>query len=472
LIFKNALEIDIYDTNFKNHIRKMGYMTTELKFHTDGWNRDTYNAKRLLAIQWLEEGGKFVLQPYNDGVGWVTIGIGFNLAIDEIRSSVISKMGITNAELIVKLNDYLKIQHSKTLKDTQIQSDLNAIMNQYIPGGTFSFDNATQVKEVFHGIDGNGGIIKKYETRVDSWLANMPLSSERLTLLSLSFNGGLGPGLKKAIQTGNRAEAWYQIRYGTNSDSQSDSVKVGLAKRRYFESQMFGLYDDQNGSVATKDEAKKIYKMLTEHRLDILKYEGEWYGKGPDGSSGTRKDRAGRLPLDAAASDYSVLLSYAQTGAVQKLTDALKPAYTAFITYANNLHGDGAPDIDQSIISNAAAIYFQGDDDKSKNLDARVDDVRPGKNLSNNLLVGGAGADTLWGGKGADYLMGNGGVDTLDGGEGDDILIGGKDTDHLNGGAGTDKYVFNSGDGKDFITDNAERKLTHKQALLRIRHFT
>jgi Ca2+-binding RTX toxin-like protein len=70
---------------------------------------------------------------------------------------------------------------------------------------------------------------------------------------------------------------------------------------------------------------------------------------------------------------------------------------------------------------------------------AGADDVKPAacaglaliavRNLTGTadpeLVVGGAGDDTLDGGAGADCLLGGAGDDTLDGGDGTDVCIGG-----------------------------------------------
>jgi T1SS-143 domain-containing protein len=73
-------------------------------------------------------------------------------------------------------------------------------------------------------------------------------------------------------------------------------------------------------------------------------------------------------------------------------------------------------------------------------------------NSSNNLIVGGAGNQTLNGGNGDDVLVafhtagntlnGGAGADLLLGGDGDDILIGGIGNDVLAGGKGADTFVF------------------------------
>lgn len=59
-------------------------------------------------------------------------------------------------------------------------------------------------------------------------------------------------------------------------------------------------------------------------------------------------------------------------------------------------------------------------------------------------LHGGAGNDKLFGGIGRDKLFGDGGKDKLDGGA---------DNDLLTGGSGADRFIFNTGSGRDRITD-------------------
>lgn len=63
---------------------------------------------------------------------------------------------------------------------------------------------------------------------------------------------------------------------------------------------------------------------------------------------------------------------------------------------------------------------------------------------ANNLVSGGAGADTFDGGGGADTLLGNGGNDVLIGAAGDDWLDGGAGNDKMRGGSGNDTYVVDA----------------------------
>ncbi|HDG1697698.1 TPA: hypothetical protein PFE29_004609, partial [Kluyvera ascorbata] len=68
------------------------------------------------------------------------------------------------------------------------------------------------------------------------------------------------------------------------------------------------------------------------------------------------------------------------------------------------------------------------------------------------------GNDSLQGADNSDQLYGDAGDDTLVGGKGADILSGGTGNDTLKGGYGSDTYLFNAGDGNDYLyegTSNA-----------------
>ena len=101
---------------------------------------------------------------------------------------------------------------------------------------------------------------------------------------------------------------------------------------------------------------------------------------------------------------------------------------------------------------------FDGDDDM---LGYGGDDVLRGNkgadqlrgHTGNDELNGGRGKDTLNGGRGGDVLNGNLGNDILNGNLGDDVFRGGSGRDISTGGAGADRFIFKTGDDKDFILD-------------------
>lgn len=122
---------------------------------------------------------------------------------------------------------------------------------------------------------------------------------------------------------------------------------------------------------------------------------------------------------------------------------------------------DASPDERDTIYGGRGADWaFGGEGDDF--VDGGADD---------DVVYGNGGADTLLGGNGNDVLVGDAAVgglpataagDFLDGGAGsdqlhgdtgDDILSGGPGTDFLFGGAGRDIYLFERGDGEDWIVD-------------------
>ena len=73
--------------------------------------------------------------------------------------------------------------------------------------------------------------------------------------------------------------------------------------------------------------------------------------------------------------------------------------------------------------------------------------------VDNDRMDGGAGDDELLGNSGNDILNGDAGTDTIFGSVGSDVIRGGAGSDTLSGGMGADRFVFDSIDGVDVITD-------------------
>ncbi|WP_260862691.1 calcium-binding protein [Citrobacter sp. Marseille-Q6884] len=83
----------------------------------------------------------------------------------------------------------------------------------------------------------------------------------------------------------------------------------------------------------------------------------------------------------------------------------------------------------------------------------QFNEVRERIGISENITVGTDNIDSLYGNDNADYLWGGVGDDSLSSGNGNDILVGGKGNDYLVGNYGSDTYLFNAGDGQDWITE-------------------
>lgn len=154
--------------------------------------------------------------------------------------------------------------------------------------------------------------------------AGLPLSDERVALVSVTYNRGVGAlrnhAVVDALRDQERAEAWYQLRY--NCWGSNEDVEGGLRKRRFAESEILGLYDDP-ANVGVR-EAADVYAMYRTHRLDIDRVE-RGFGVAIDGTR-ARPDR-----IAQANRDYPEIV--AEYGNVRTLEDSLAPARTVLLEH-------------------------------------------------------------------------------------------------------------------------------------------
>jgi len=147
----------------------------------------------------------------------------------------------------------------------------------------------------------------------------LPYSDERLALVSLTFSRGTqtlteAHPLMAALAAGNRAKAWYQMRY--NCWGNAADLEAGLRKRRLMESTVFGLYDDP--SQVDLDEAHQVGEMVERHRADINQVE-QRFGQTLAGVEGQRD------LIAQANRDYPGIVS--TWGEVPTIREALVPAH-------------------------------------------------------------------------------------------------------------------------------------------------
>lgn len=310
--------------------------------------------------------------------------------------------------------------------------------------------------------------LAEYEVPANS--VNMPLSDERIAVVSLAYNRGPGNltgtasgtvpehPVMEAIRQGDRAEAWYQIRYNCWGSDKPDeqyphrlSNEGGLRKRRFAEAQVFGLYDDSENITPT--EARAVYRTLELHRDDIERVELQ-FGETLDGT------QASRNRVVQANRDYPDLV--AEYGRVPSVAVAFTPARDALMedlrtqhpTMAERLRNDSFPsgaifldpnrslrhidEIQQTYPDNTRRHIAlrrehsnttgeEVSEEHQATLDSRR--MRGNQEVSRN-----------------DLLIGDGGNDVLRGHQGDDVLIGGHGRDRLEGGTGHDTYVVGGGD--------------------------
>lgn len=273
---------------------------------------------------------------------------------------------------------------------------------------------------------------------------------EYKVLMSRFYNGGTGLVTKSLCDAFklSRAEVWYWMRY--TGITAKGVEKPGLVKRRFCESELFGLYNNGQQSVST-DEAKEVFQMLQKHRNDIFLKESK-YGVG-----------GARDCVALANNDYRNVIPLIDDGKVNSLIENLNPA--KFILMADiYTRYETNTDITSRLTNNIIATNIYMSMPTGSVLDALsvenkyypgvgADDLMVGMD-QNDHMFGQKGNDLLLGEDGNDYLEGGDGYDVIHGGKGNDTIYGGADSDTLYGGEGNDTYyVLSSDSGIDRIED-------------------
>ena len=411
-------------------------------------NRTDYENQRYNFLLQTEERGEPKLVPYNDGIGNITIGVGFNLeGSAAVRNEVLRTFGLIRNNPVLSATPpapgQLSAQQIENNYIDQIiaaiggmvddPSQLNSIMATRATDtrlsalgtrrSTFTFNDAAEIRGTFDRL-----MTDIYEPKVNSWLSGIPDSKERVALASLAWNQKdsnplLASKLKAAVVNGDRAEAWYEIRYNSNSASQPAVIRNGIAKRRYFEADTFGLYN--NAAVNNDADAKGAFRTYTRHKTTIDSYDAQFGAQ-----------------VTLANSDYNTTITQTRAVWFQPARDYLVTQYGQGIT----IGGDILVGEDQM------TLYYKGTDADALN-GSTQNDLIFGES-GDDLIDGSGGEDVLYGGTGEDVLMGGSDSDWLFGGYQNDTLHGGAGDDRLTGGTGFDIYVVKRGEGADTIVDS------------------
>ncbi len=246
-----------------------------------------------------------VISPYDDGVGNPTIGIGYNLKVQGVFQAVAVYFGVDpKSNLLDKkqkatVNGYVtQMTNVIAAYDGDISTldtALNQVMDSIKSDASLPVNFKSAVYSAFAFNDladaENTGLFTTIESSVlheERALSNALGSSdfsnslERATLISLQYNGikiAKSPKLTTDISNGNRAEAWYEVRYNTDASNDSQnasynsSIATGVAIRRDYESDLFGLYNGDpfsNSSTVTNDEATPIAAMVLAHEKQLF----------------------------------------------------------------------------------------------------------------------------------------------------------------------------------------------------------
>jgi Ca2+-binding RTX toxin-like protein len=251
---------------------------------------------------------------------------------------------------------------------------------------------------------------------------------ERAALTSLEYGGVFNSGkdiidaglthILSAMQTGDRAEAWYSLRYELNPNM------VSAAAREHFdEAQVFGLYmasNPQSSADITQAEALLALRMATAHENTIANYDSVFASQ-----------------ITSAQSDVSLLelRTKSDYGTVTTTHAALTPAVDHVVydfTDLNHLASDLKADlasIDSALNSltfNAVWVAANANSDQGaahtvdRGDHGSADDLIFGSIANNG--VSSSSNDALHGGSGDDFIVGGKGADVIDGGFGEDTV--------------------------------------------------
>lgn len=260
-----------------------------ISYNTSNWQLGSYLADRFSVMKKVES---VKLAAYFEGSS-IAIGIGYDL-LQHTKAEIEEDIGVALSTSQKTLLDEARSPSIGSVRLGQIADELSLAIT------------VTQAEQAFLKV------APTYEARLNSILGGVtiPESSERIALFSMVYQGRFqnysdlanAPRVKDnlllALSGGNRAEAWYVVRY-QSSFARNPAHANGFAKRAYYESELFSLYD--NPSLVTADDAKQIYRTFQLHRAAILKYENTYSAQ-----------------INAANADYG--LSVVTLAAVDTLT--------------------------------------------------------------------------------------------------------------------------------------------------------
>jgi Ca2+-binding RTX toxin-like protein len=310
--------------------------------------------------------------------------------------------------------------------NAKLRTALDKVLSDHGFSGHFAFSTLLQMRTALDGISTTSTV----ESSLNISDVDMPSSEERAAVFSVAYEGVDVTSILDAILLkGDRFQAWYDIRYDSNHDSEATSAELhATATRRYIQSDYFELYNDP-GNVSY-DEAYDVGRGYQVHRNQILSYEHRYAAT--EAGQSAKALTSGGIGEQLQPAIASILVHFGISAG--HLDEVL------FATHSKpNLNGDGT-----SFDSKA------NDDDL---LIGSTENNTLAGNQGNDVLIGLGGNDRLEGDNGRDRLYGYSGNDTLVGGADDDRLAGGRGNDRLDGGSGND--LLSGSIGKDRIDGGA-----------------
>lgn len=440
--------------------------------HSDGKGIPTIGYGYALLV--LNRNGLYVLKADWDNIVQTQAGI-------TLSASAISETNIALQEISGILNDPFKTDAIKA----QEAKDVIATYKADVTSNAFDF--STNTNGSLTEIEAEDLLEYVYNEHLTSvqgiYSGHLNLQSkEMLALASLHYNlpslvtASEAPSLYQAItgNPSNRARAWFEIRYRTNGNGGND----GTAKRRYFQSQMFGLYDD--ASNVSDTEAASVIEFLTSQFSsgqtfleNMIDYEARFGHMTSNSVNDYKLQGTDYADLSFQRIFLPIANELAEHFGLSSLTNPEDPSSADYLEGQAILSAIASMNIDNEVVFGletngviqatrdgndlliaikGAGQTLSGGNGNDILIGVAGSDTLNGDD-NDDLLIGNAGADSLFGGKGEDKLFGGTGNDKLYGGEGDDILDGGTGNDTMSGGTGNDTYYVDS--LLDVIVENA-----------------
>lgn len=251
--------------------------------------------KEALKIILASEGFKKL--PYNDRAkndnsGYLTIGYGINLQIRNWLIATLNELGlfgnIANLNSIADINaldnkdnkamidEFYNIT-KQVITDTTINNvriQLNNLLKKYNGASSASFEitkeQGLNIKEIVSETIFNGvSAVNNKTLKMDKE------TNEYAGILSYAFN--VGNDSRKYFfdicnkDKDNRFLAFFTLRYGVNFSLDGNS-KFGIAKRRFWESQLFGFEYNNNNSFKISMGIFKILNFKYKPRFMLKNY--------------------------------------------------------------------------------------------------------------------------------------------------------------------------------------------------------
>ena len=440
-------------------------------------------------------------EVYRDSEGIATIGIGLNLrdsgnAKSVLEANMTRHKGIeTKLESKDDITTFVNASSGTFRNDAEAKRAVNEAWKAFAEGNSIVsdtlsltdkemetlFNAAAETREITLSQHFAGNNKNSAGETVQAAFTEGSYSYERLAIFSLVYNAGgslLGNNLTAAINDGDRFKAWFEIRHASNAEREP-----GLAKRRYYEAELFGLFDNRGNP--TSEEIRHIIETLPQkvrgsnstYISRISNYEKTYeyvikdaydsYANAPFATNPlyigevfrplAKELLAQFLPADLSEAIKTDIASTAKNidgQVIPGITNAdghiaprgyssdpaPKPGTTAApkTNLLVALEQEGT-DANGNVIRKGAT--FTGNKDRDIMLGGDGENTMNG-DKGNDIMVGGNKKDTMNGGDDNDILIGRDGNDELNGGNGNDTLFGGKGKDTLKGGTGEDTYVF------------------------------